>query len=297
MSIVTKIFVIAVTFLAIVQVALIVPYVAKTENFQQEINSTRGRLRSAETRAEQLQSDNSQLQADEGIRILNTNATIEALKKELTTLAADLSTATNDVLAEKARGDMIDASRIAMDAALRQMTSIVTANQSELDMRRKQMIENQTRMIQLVQRNDELSTDVEAAGREVRRLREQMAAANEKVREYGDMIAQLPPVERDRLRGGSAGGPDDVRTTATQVRGKITTVAPLEDETLVAIDVGRNDTVTPNTKFWIQRAGNYIGSLVVIRSDANESAARVANLVPNMEVRVGDEIFSGPYQQ
>ena len=64
MSVLTKIFVVLVTFLSVILVGLVVPFVAKTDDYRQKYKTEEGAKLKAKTKARTLQSDIVHLQRE-----------------------------------------------------------------------------------------------------------------------------------------------------------------------------------------------------------------------------------------
>ena len=79
----------------------------------------------------------------------------------------------------------------------------------------------------------------------------------------------------------------------TPIRGQVTRVEQIDDETFVEVNVGTNDGVATNMKFLVHRGSQFLGSLVITNVDVQSSAGRMQLL--QGQVAIGDAILTGGY--
>lgn len=292
MSILTKIFVVLVTFLSVALVALIVPFVAKVEDYKAQLTSAEQAKIQAEATARVQQAEKAALAEQESQRIRDLTAEKNALVASIATLSADKDKLSGELLASQAEIARNAANTSRLTAANQQFAAITQSLQDELKQRREQMVELQTRIISLGDRNDELVSQLDSLKREVNRFKEQMASLQDQNRDYERAIEKLDPSVRSEIMGtpetSAASRPF---MPPVRIGGSVTNVQSVEGDTWVQINIGSNDGVEKNMKFWIHRGGKYMGTLVISAVDANASAGRMD--IMESQVSQGDSVLTG----
>ena len=294
MNIWTKFFVVLVTFLSVVLVALVVPFVANTENYKQQRDEALQQKAVAEAAAELKAEELSQLAARQDQQIQEFKQEADKLQTQLNELAEDKRTADAQLQRIEAERDRIEADNRRLIALNEQNSSLVAAFRSELEQRRQDMLSQQTRVIELADRNNELASQRDTLERQFRRLREQLTQLQEENTGLLAMMDRLTPEERSRISG------DDEAVSGTQetpveagaeLRGVVTAVEQISGDTLAMINVGAADGVVPNMKFLVHRGDNFLGTLVITKVDNRESAGRMS--LRSGDIRVGDSVLTG----
>ena len=292
MGVLTKVFVVFVTVLAILQVALIVPFVVNTENYKQQLDDIVIEKTAAEELARLRQNELNAAQSNESEKIALLRAQAENLVTQINLLTQQHAQSEARVEAESAKLAKYEADWSRLTAANQQYAQITKEIQIELKDRREKMVDQQTKAIQLADRNNELESQLGALTRQVRRVHEQLTELQERNADLENKLAQLPPQIRDKLFAAE-------ETIAapfvpeTPIRGRITRIEKLDDETFVQINVGTNDSVATNMKFLIHRGNQFLGTLIITNVDAQTSAGRIQLL--QGQVIVGDLVLTGGY--
>ncbi len=292
MSILTKIFVVLVTVLSIALVALIVPFVAKVEDYKSQVGRADQARASAEATARLRQAEIGALKDKESERFIALSAENTALTSQIASLTEELATSRAQYQAAQADKAKNDATIAGLTSANEQFAAITAGLQGELDQRRKQSVELATQSVQLKDRNFELQGQLDTLTREVRKLRENMTQIAERNSDLEGMFERLDPSIRQQVLG-----KDSEVTSAqpfmpqTSIGGAVTAVEALDGETFVQVNIGKNDGVEANMKFWVHRGGQYLGTLVITRVDANASAGRM--LFKEQEIAKGDAVLTG----
>ncbi|MCC6579373.1 MAG: hypothetical protein IT440_02965 [Phycisphaeraceae bacterium] len=292
MSILTKIFVVLVTFLSVALVALIVPFVAKTENYKAQLSGAEEMRIRAEATARLRQAEINALQDRESERVRSLRSEIAALTSQISSLTQDLETERSRLAAAKADNAKFDANINRLTASHQQFASILEATQAELKERRNEAVTLQTRIITLTDTNDDLTGQLDSTVRQVRKFQEQMTQLQDRSKELESMIDRLDPAIRAQImRKDDAAAISQPFSSATRITGTVDDIQQFESDTLVQVNVGKNDGVEANMKFIIHRGGQYLGSMVITRVDANASAGRMT-LMSHPIVK-GDQVQSG----
>jgi len=295
LSVLTKVFVVLVTFLSIMLVALIVPFVAKTEDFRAKLQTAESAKSRAEAAARNRESEISQLQSGESERFTALQAKIRSLTETITNLTqsmADQKGRVQDLEADKSKRDA-DFSRLT--AANEQFGQINKTLQDELADRRKETVDDKTRIIETVDRNNELESQLESLTRSVRQFQEKATELEGEKDRLEKMLAKLPPSTLQALREGDQAMQDGnaVVTPSHPISGQVTKIQVLGTDTWVQVNVGRNDGVEQNMKFMVHRGGQFLGSTMIMKVDTDESAGRMVLTIPGAEVTVGDAVLTG----
>lgn len=293
MSILTKIFVVLVTVLSVLLVALIVPFVANTENLRGQLGQANQRIVAAEDKARDYQVEINAAQEAVSAQISELRNKNQKLESMVNTLQSDLATARADKQSETAKLAQLDASVSLLAAAEDTNSKLLADLQTELTQRRDAVVQLGQQRIELSDRVNQLQGDNEALTRSVRRTREQATALEQALAQLNQKIESLPDNVRILFSG-------ETRTASTQegsepdfvIRGQITKVSTVEGTTFVQINVGQNDKVEPNMKFYVHTADNkYVGTIVISAVDTDASAGRV--VLASGKITEGDQVFTG----
>jgi myosin heavy subunit len=291
----TKTFVVLVTILSVVLVSLVVPYVANQENYREQRDAALRTITSLETNAKTLQAEINALKRKESQRLQNLRTQNKDLDQLVEQLRSENAAKEGDLNEAQAKADQAASTVQRLSASSNQQTEILQLQQTELNDLRKQRRDLQTRNIQAADRINDLQSQVESLTQQFRSIQERMVELNIRNDELESIWRQVPPDVKDRILGREtdtlAKGPAGTIEPEIPIRGQITEVRPFSNELIVQINVGANDEVTENMKFYIHRGDDFVGTLVVDTVDAQSSAGRV-NL-STQEVRVGDSIFTG----
>lgn len=292
MSILTKIFVVLVMVLSVLLVALVVPFVVNTDTYKAKWQQARAekiiaqanasnreadlaaKIQSFEQQRSNLQDQISRLQSQLNER----NSTIENQQGQL----IELQNANEDV-----RGQLAQ-----LSTGLKQATQINSMLQEEVRTRREQMLELQTRNVELNDKLRETKTQVETLTRQVRLLKEKnqdLASRNEELTDK---------LESARVAAGPGEGKGPMRLAGTAefepetaIRGSVTDVRKAGEETFIALNIGGNDNVEQGMRFMIHRGDRFLGNAVVTKVDANSAAARVT--LQRGEITTDAEVLAG----
>ena len=148
------------------------------------------------------------------------------------------------------------------------ISSVSSDNQTLLDSERRARRE----VIELTDRRNDLESQV-ASLRETNRLQSEQLA-----------ILQRELAESQGQRTGEAG---QFAASVQDVR-----VDPGSEETLVSLNIGREERIRPATRLYVIRDSQWIANLDVVDVDVNTSVARVSTLASGESVRRGDRVTS-----
>ena len=288
MSILTKAFVVLVTVLSVLLVALLVPHIAKTENYQSKIDSLNTQKLSAEQSARHRANEMTGLQSrlSEG-KTLHA-AEVASRNGQITALQADLDDTRAMLLREQAGHADLKSAFDRLSAAKELDSALLTTLNDELNLNRNELADLWIKVIELTDRALELESQLAGASRQVRQFAEKMTSLQERNDELETLIALLP--EEMRVTPGQDAAP----TPPYSVVGRITEVDATTDSMLVQVDIGRSDRVTEGMQFMVHSGNDYKGRLMIEAVDAGASAGRIILLKSGAQIQAGDEVYAGP---
>ena len=263
MSPLTKAFVVLVTVLSVLLVALVVPYVAQTENYELQKRGLESELARAKTSAAVAQQEKSAIQDRESEMTTRHSQQIEQLTQDRIRLQTERDDAKAASTQQNRKLAQLEAELSRLSAAAVQDSNLLTVTTSDLKLTRQTLVDAQTKLVQLGDRNNELESQRDSLNRQVRRLGEKMVSLEQDNVELRGILAKVPTQYREEISTGQAAQPAFPASTA--IAGTITDVQSAAGTQLVQVDVGSKDGVETNMKFLVHRDDQYVGTFVVDR--------------------------------
>lgn len=291
MSPLTKAFVVLVTVLSVLLVALVVPYVAKTEDFSGQIKGLESQLATAQQSARTSQQEVSAMQERLAEQSSLQSQQINDLTQERIRLQTERDDAKAQAMQEQRKLAQLDAELSRLSAAAVQDANLLTITTADLKETRQSLVDAQTKLVQLGDRNNELESQRDSLTRQVRRIGEKMVSLEQDNVELRGVLARVPAQYRQQISTGEGAQP--ATEAATPIAGTITDVQSAAGTQLVQVNIGSRDGVETNMKFLVHRDEQYVGTFVVDRVEAAASAGRM--ILNKGEVRSGDQVYTGPY--
>tara|TARA_Y100001933_G_scaffold265072_1_gene334982 strand:+ start:24322 stop:25257 length:936 start_codon:yes stop_codon:yes gene_type:complete len=295
LSVLTRLFVIAVTVLSVALVAVVVPFVAQTENYRSQVNDAESRRVRADVTARLRDAEMTRLANRESERILKLNSANQGLTSEVARLSEELNTSRALLATAKAENANNGANLAHLSASHEQFALIVESMRKELNERRGQALDQQKKIIELADESDRLKAELDSLTRQVRQYQETTVALEDRNADLEKMLGRLDPAIRQQIEGQDVAGASSTRPFMPDylIDGQITNIARLDDETFVELNIGSNDGVEKNMKFRIHRQGDFIANLVVTVVDIDACSGRVTLLDDGQQVTVGDSVQTG----
>lgn len=297
MSVLTKVFVVLVTFLSILLVALIVPFVAKTQDYQELLTEARAATRTAQVAARAKQSEIAEIQAKQTQNLTQLQTQLQSQARQLDTALDQLTEARTQIEGLKADSVKSQASMSRLTATVNQLGQVNESLSGEVKEYRERAVKAERNSIELADTIDEVTNQRDTLARQDRRKSEQLAERESEIKSLQAAIQRLDEPTRQRILGGEASSMADANTTIVPevpIAGQVTSVAPIGGDTFIEIDVGVNDGVERNMKFWIFRGDQqFIGTAVVEKVDVSAAAARVNLIIEGSDVVKGDSVLTG----
>lgn len=298
MSILSRAFVILVTVLSVVLVALIVPWSAKVQNANDKIASLTTELRTKSSQVQTLQAEQSQTDKYWDEQIKRVQATVTLAENDIKSLQANVDSVRRE------RDDALAQQR-QVSSDLTRVTSIADQQIAIIDSLKNELLQVTPDLVNLgrevAQLNDallEARSQSEQAARQVRLIQEQSA---QREAELGRAIAFLnekgfpgPDIAEGNFKPeeDERGG---VSTPDPAIRGQVTAVQRTPAGiTLAAVNVGANDRVQDSMRFMVYRGDTFKGFLDVQDVRNRDSTGRISNPAGGTQVEAGDSVYAGP---
>lgn len=287
MSALTKAFVVLTTILSVLLVALVVPFVARTQNFQDQVRSLEQQRTVAEQTARQRQLDLQNVVDQLGAQQQQSQQQVADLNAQIRTLQTQLQDERTKAQTERAQLADLRASLTRFGAAAEQDAALLQTLRNELNSSREELVQVRGRNIELADRGVELQSQLDAYDREVRRLRERMVGLQEEVQAMTGVIESNPELREQLASGESA------PTQAPEVRGQVTAVQEAGDATLVSVDLGSADGIQEGNRLMVARGQEFLGTLQIDTVRESEAAGRM--VLQQGTVQQGDTIYGGRF--
>jgi hypothetical protein len=289
-SVLTKIFVVLTTILALLLVPLMIAYVSNTAHFKDDAQSKSQQLTIAQQRAALLENEKSDLQSAMADAVAGKQQEIAQLTAQINTLIQNQRAQQiqlvelHDAVAGK------DAAVDRLTAGQQQNAQIISLLEAEVQKRRSEAIESERKFIDLNDQVQDKTTQVNTLLEQVRLMKEQNTTLQQElVKATGGKGAAEPG-----QAAATAGGPTVTSVVPeTPIRGVITAVQPVGSETFVSVNVGSNDQVSEGMQFIIHEGDVYIGSMTITKVDLNSSAGRIT--MARSEIKPNQEILASAY--
>ncbi|MEM0915612.1 MAG: hypothetical protein AAGK09_13495 [Planctomycetota bacterium] len=288
MSALSKAFVVLVTFLSVVLVALVVPYVAQTEDLNGQIRALEGRAAAAEAKAASAQAEIAAIQADVATQVQRLQGVVGDLTKDLNAKDAQLSSVSQQL--EGTRQDHASA-KAALEAATissQGSTELMKGMTEQLTDLRQRELQQARENIELTDALQERTAEVSALTRSLRQLREDLKSQTDRIGTLEETLASVPP---DVVSTVLATDIDTKPVPSSPILGTVTAVSATGGETLVQISVGSNDGVADNMDFLVHSGDEYKGTVTITVVDSAEAAGTAVIAVG--DIQPGDSVFAG----
>jgi predicted nucleic acid-binding Zn-ribbon protein len=287
LSIFTKIFIVLVMLLSVLLASLAVVFVANTDTYRAKFQDEQAMRMIA-------QGNTAVREADLGVMLQARQDEIDKLKQESTALQSQINT--KDGKLQEQQSQIITLQNADADVrgqlaglrvALQQSQQILGVVETEVKQRRDDMLKLQTRNVELNDALREKITESETLTRQVRLFKEQIADLEGQNEKMSTKLDSLPG-------GKTAASADTVAPfdhPGAAIRGTVTDVKQIGDETFIAMNVGSNDGVRPGMKFVVHMGDKYLGDAVIMQVDLNSAAGRITlkrgEITPKAEVMTG----------
>ena len=254
MSPLTKVFVFTVTLLSVLLVSLTVPFVAQVNTLNEQRESAEAQAAGSELTIRSLREQNASLNAqlEAGAALQSANA--QQLEATNLQLQAELRQV-RDELNQERQARIADQATISSLSGTSNVNSELVADlQDQLRSSQQRAVEVESRITEVVTRNNELESLAANLNAAVRRLQEELQAASE----GGAAFVLGGNTGTGTAAGGTVG--------AEPVFGRITDIAREPSGTLVQLNIGSVDGVANNQRFVAYRNGSELVGRVRVQS-------------------------------
>ncbi|MEM6394566.1 MAG: hypothetical protein AAF797_17500 [Planctomycetota bacterium] len=286
MNILTKAFVVLVTVLSILLVALVIPFVnqqttteAELADLQTQVTAARAEANAnAKELAEKLDVEDAQLQALQTTQTERDNELI-SITGELNRISDEKKTLEQDLAKAEANNQVLTRVFDAQAGRIKTLSdNLLTAQKTQ--------IEQNTQIAELTANNAQKEQDLAVLRLQVQKLQEDQTATLAVVDTLQGKLAAA-----EQALGGEAAA-SALPPVAPDIRGQVTRVqSPLDNLTLVEINVGKRDGVAADMVFRVHRGDNFLGELTILTVERGLAVGQLS-LVQG-DVKPGDSISAG----
>lgn len=282
MSALTKALVVVVTILSIALVALVVPFVAKADDYGTRIANLDTRLRIAEALASEAQRLRDSEQAAESARLAN-------LRSQITALTTDMASEQQKTLTQSGRATDLQREKASLETQMKLLqnenTISATAARNfaaQIGDIQSASLEKNLKIASLTDRVQELTTENQVLELNVNQMQERIVSLQN---ELDDERNPVPEVA-----GGNA---DEITQINPPISGEVTNVRqPAGGITLAEVNIGKSDRVKENYRFLVYRGSEYVGVLRITTTYPRTAIGELDRV--NAQPQVGDKIYAGP---
>jgi len=287
----TKIFVVLVSLLAVLLVPLVVVYTHNENSYKERYQDAQAEIAAAKQEANRanatLSSETSRLTAEIG-ELENVNS---QLRRESTRLDAEIRQLEAQLAQAEAFKAQIDSKLTTLASALETGSDLNAELVQEVKNLRASALDAERRRAELDEAFREVSSQLEVATEarralqeELQRMNDSQARAQDKIRQYVALYGTLGDEQQRDL----SIAPD------INLRTQVIRVERSADRTLVEIAAGSRDGIRENWGMVISDGGTFIGNLRVTQVDVNTAIGEVTLVDPAKRgaVQVGQSVWA-----
>ena len=284
MSALTKAFVVVVTILAIAQVALIVPFVAKSEDYGARIQSLEDDLKIARALAAEAQRLRESELAAESARLANIRSLLSAFEGKVVALQEQVRTKEKAIVDEQQKLAALSATLSVAAAENKANSAAVLELTDQIVQVQEGSLDKNLKISTLTDRVQEVTTENQMLELQFRQSREEI----QRLQAMLDDIMNPEPVVQE--------GADAEDVTVTNVNppisGQITSVRTQGGLTISQINVGKGDNVKEKYVFLVFRGDQYIGLLRITSVQPRTAIGEFVRMASDPQD--GDSVYAGP---
>lgn len=284
MHFVTKVLVVFATILSVFLSALVISYAVNSDRVANDYTN--------------LQAQMASFQGGQQALALEHATQLAGAKQEAQRAKSDADKAANSMRELETRVlQMLATQRTLQDASDKAQalaTQLATTNSTQTSLiegLRKDADDSRGKQVEIAKRNAELEKAIadlrrsyDAAENEKKLVREQLAEAK----------SQLDALRAGGATLGSASSNEPFVYSGPTISGKVEEVTKdaATGELLAKISVGTNDNIRENMKLAIRRDNEFVGNLVVLKTDLKYAIGKIDLLGRSVSVQVGDVVQS-----
>ncbi|HVZ93602.1 MAG TPA: hypothetical protein VG797_03745 [Phycisphaerales bacterium] len=286
MHIVTKFLVVVAAVLSVLLAGLAIAYTSNADRIRREIGAEKDRSAKAEAQVAEINA-----QADSERNALQTK--IASLESSITELSGQVARFQSENAGLRAESNELRQASATHSSQIDQFTAVVQtyaelnkAQSEELAKLRDRELQNARREIELSDRINDLSSQLEVCTETGRSLQEQLVTMRD------DLARAQAGGAAAAAGAGEMGGP--IRAPR-DFRARVVSVQKAADGTvMIGIDAGANDQLRERMKLSVVR-DQFLATMILTKVDANEAVGRVDLVNPHAgtEIKVGDVVQAG----
>ena len=294
MHVLTKIFIVLVSLLAILLVPLVVAYAANEDTYRARWQDVEGQLQAERQLRSSAERAHSAQQTELESQVAEKRSEIRSLNRENDDLRSQIRRVQSDLTQVRAEKAAVEANIATFSSALDGNQEMNRTLLAELSSLRQQAIEDAETVVELDEALRDVSSQLEVADaarralqEEIQRMQDDEAALTEQLGRY---IAQF----------GDLGDAEDVRVADRAVaptrnlQAQVLNVRRTEEQTLVEINVGSRDGVEEDWSMIVGSGRDFIGNLRIIEVDISTSVGVLTLEDPDSRgrVEVGHTVYA-----
>lgn len=279
MHVLTKVFVVIASLLAVALSALVTANATNTDRVVRAFRDMESAQRTAEAA---LRSSEHQHLAELAVltsRLTAANKDVEARNAEILRFSGEVSTLRKEKQDANNRAASIEGKISQLGEVAKTQATIIGSMRSEVTTLRDNELDFRKKQLDYEDRINDLVSQNEVYAQTTRALQEELV-------ELQRGIATGPSIDGEILNV-------PMILAGPTIRGKVEEVSlDVNGQTLVRVNLGSNDNVHENTKLYIVRGDKFIANLHVISADQRWSLARVNTLNQGTQAQEGDIVLS-----
>ena len=292
MSILTKFLVVLVTVLSILLVALVVPFMATQDDLSQQLQDTKNKLSSAEMSQTIAQAEVGEVQKQSTLAINTLTQEINDLRAQIDSEKAAKVQAQADAQQAKAQMFELKAAFQSLETSQKDLVAINKTLGDQLATAQQTIQTQGTRLLELADANDALTSERNTLVRRVNQFQEQGVQLQEQLAAVQEQLEIIPQEVRSKYVDQPA--QTTVKRAEQPLSGQVVAVEDLGNGVvLVQINIGKSDMVSEGMEFLVHKGDDFKGTLVIDRVEPRRSVGKMQ--LVKADIKKGDEVYTGPY--
>lgn len=289
MNVLTKAFVVVVTILAVIMVALVVPFAARVPDYAQKYQDMKldrdAKLEASSAVAAEARS----ALAAKGVELEEVQKQLQALsekfalsKADQTALQTELAQAENTMSRNSAALEVLIRDNQVKGQQIADQAAVIQSNIETIGEQKGQMADLGQTVISLRADNRRLSDNYLNIQEQNKALQTQLSEASAKYKTLYDSYLAL---------GGTDDKIDSTPSPLVRIEGSVTSIDQVGDGmTFVQLNVGTRDKVQKGMEFTVFRGDKFVGKIEITELDTAEAVGR---LTLGSGVQEGDAVRAG----
>lgn len=288
MHVLTKIFIVLVSLLAVLLVPLVVVYAHNEDSFRAKYEAAQAMAAAANQNLESARIASAQREAGLQLQIEELSTANQASSREREAASVDvrrLQTALGELNNQQVR---ITSNLATIASAIKTAQDLIDSLLTEVRTMRAEAADAERRVVQLDEalRDKTSQLDVAVAARralqeEIQQLKDDHAHALEQVASYRSKYGEIDLNKSPAV------------VANVDLDAKVLNVRRSNEQTLAEINAGSRDGLRQGWVLMIGREGNYLGNLRIISVDVNRATGVVEKEDPNKgKVEPGDRVYA-----